>query len=58
MQRRESLPAAVDIHFSFSFGHFVGEYPATFGGDIISIFDLISHHFQFSTIFSINCEFI
>ena len=56
MQRRESVPAAVDIHFGLSFGHFIGEYPATFDGDIISIFNLISHHFHFSTISPLNCE--
>ena len=38
LQRRESVPAITDIHSGFSFGHFIGEYRAGFGGDILSIF--------------------
>jgi hypothetical protein len=50
MQRHKNIPTVLDIHGGFSYGHLVGEYSATFGGDILSIFNLISQHFTFQTL--------
>ena len=42
IHRYDKIQSVLDIHGGFSYSHFVEEYNATFGGDILSIFNIIS----------------